>query len=64
VKTAFTQPGEAQGEQDLANRCDPRTKTECDLLAARTAHGIHLAGTKFMCIQADGEQLLGRKAVS
>ncbi|GHJ86178.1 hypothetical protein NliqN6_2580 [Naganishia liquefaciens] len=37
VKTAFSQPGEAQ------------------------AHGIHLAGTKFMCLQADGEQLLGRK---
>ncbi|KAI5455227.1 profilin, required for normal timing of actin polymerization in response to thermal stress [Naganishia albida] len=37
VKTAFTQPGEAQ------------------------AHGITLAGTKFMCLQADGEQLLGRK---
>ncbi|KAJ9107577.1 hypothetical protein QFC21_001036 [Naganishia friedmannii] len=25
------------------------------------AHGIHLAGTKFMCLQADGEQLIGRK---
>lgn len=31
------------------------------LFVSLSAHGITLAGTKYMCLQADHEEILGRK---